>query len=87
LATSEPARPRRGDSGRRTHRIRPGPGIDRGDRRGRLRDLDDQRRVVLVAQRDGDRARAAANLVILFHLFGGKVRRFSELERAIPAIT
>jgi DNA-binding HxlR family transcriptional regulator len=26
-------------------------------------------------------------LVILFHLFGGRVRRFSELERAIPAIT
>jgi DNA-binding HxlR family transcriptional regulator len=26
-------------------------------------------------------------LVILFHLFGGKVLRFSELERAIPTIT
>ena len=26
-------------------------------------------------------------LVILFHLFGGKVRRFSDLERAIPKIT
>ena len=26
-------------------------------------------------------------LAILFHLFGGKVLRFSELERAIPAIT
>ena len=26
-------------------------------------------------------------LVILFHLFGGKLRRFSELERAIPAIS
>lgn len=26
-------------------------------------------------------------LVILFHLSGGKVRRFSELERAIPALT
>src|SRR6202171_4072684 len=26
-------------------------------------------------------------LVILFHLFGGKVQRFSELERAIPNIT
>ena len=26
-------------------------------------------------------------LVILFHLFGGKVLRFSELERAIPAIS
>lgn len=26
-------------------------------------------------------------LVILFHLFGGQVKRFSELERAIPAIT
>ena len=26
-------------------------------------------------------------LVILFHLFGGKVMRFSELERAIPNIT
>jgi DNA-binding HxlR family transcriptional regulator len=25
-------------------------------------------------------------LVILFHLFGGKVLRFSELERAIPSI-
>ncbi len=25
-------------------------------------------------------------LVILFHLFGGKVLRFSELERAIPTI-
>ena len=25
--------------------------------------------------------------VILFHLFGGKVLRFSELEKAIPAIT
>jgi DNA-binding HxlR family transcriptional regulator len=26
-------------------------------------------------------------LVILFHLFGGKVLRFSDLERAIPEIT
>lgn len=26
-------------------------------------------------------------LVILFHLFGGKVVRFSDLEKAIPAIT
>jgi DNA-binding HxlR family transcriptional regulator len=26
-------------------------------------------------------------LVILFHLFGGKVMRFCDLERAIPAIT
>jgi DNA-binding HxlR family transcriptional regulator len=26
-------------------------------------------------------------LVILFHLFGGQEKRFSELERAIPAIT
>ena len=26
-------------------------------------------------------------LVILFHLFGGKVRRFSDLARAIPNIT
>ena len=26
-------------------------------------------------------------LVILFHLFGGKVMRFSDLERAIPSIT
>src|SRR5467141_3460495 len=26
-------------------------------------------------------------LVILFHLFGGKVLRFSDLERAIPNIT
>lgn len=26
-------------------------------------------------------------LVILFHLFSGKLQRFSELERAIPAIT
>lgn len=26
-------------------------------------------------------------LVILFHLFGGKVRRFSDLERLIPAIS
>lgn len=26
-------------------------------------------------------------LVIVFHLFGGKVLRFSELERAIPAIS
>lgn len=26
-------------------------------------------------------------LVILFHLFDGNVRRFSELERAIPAIS
>lgn len=26
-------------------------------------------------------------LVILFHLFGGQVMRFSELEKAIPAIT
>src|ERR1700704_594153 len=26
-------------------------------------------------------------LVILFHLFGGNVLRFSELERAIPAIS
>ena len=26
-------------------------------------------------------------LEILFHLFGGQVRRFSELERAIPAVS
>ena len=26
-------------------------------------------------------------LVILFHLFGGKVRRFSDLRRAIPAVS
>ncbi|MBB58894.1 MAG: MarR family transcriptional regulator [Rhodospirillaceae bacterium] len=26
-------------------------------------------------------------LVILFHLFGGKIMRFSDLERAIPAIS
>lgn len=26
-------------------------------------------------------------LIILFHLFGGKVLRFSQLERAIPAIS
>jgi DNA-binding HxlR family transcriptional regulator len=26
-------------------------------------------------------------LVILFHLFGGKVLRFSQLERAIPGVT
>lgn len=26
-------------------------------------------------------------LLILFHLFGGKVQRFSDLERAIPAIS
>lgn len=26
-------------------------------------------------------------LVILFHLFGGRVRRFSDLERAIPDIS
>ncbi len=26
-------------------------------------------------------------LVILFHLFGGKVLRFSDLERAIPTIS
>jgi DNA-binding HxlR family transcriptional regulator len=26
-------------------------------------------------------------LVILFHLFGGKMLRFSDLERAIPAIS
>lgn len=26
-------------------------------------------------------------LVILFHLFGGQIRRFSDLERAIPAIS
>src|SRR5215475_6196897 len=26
-------------------------------------------------------------LVILFHLFGGKVMRFSDLERAMPAIS
>jgi DNA-binding HxlR family transcriptional regulator len=26
-------------------------------------------------------------LLILFHLFGGKLLRFSELERAIPAIS
>lgn len=26
-------------------------------------------------------------LVILFHLFGGKVMRFSELERAIPGVS
>jgi len=26
-------------------------------------------------------------LIILFHLFGGKVRRFSDLERLIPRVT
>lgn len=26
-------------------------------------------------------------LVILFHLFGGQVQRFSDLERAIPAVS
>ena len=26
-------------------------------------------------------------LIILFHLFGGKVLRFSDLERAIPNVT
>ena len=26
-------------------------------------------------------------LMILFHLFGGRVRRFSELRRAIPAVS
>ena len=26
-------------------------------------------------------------ILILFHLFGGKVLRFSDLERAIPAVT
>jgi DNA-binding HxlR family transcriptional regulator len=26
-------------------------------------------------------------LLILFHLFGGKMRRFSDIERAIPAIS
>src|SRR5882724_2360056 len=26
-------------------------------------------------------------LVILFHLFGGNVRRFSELRRAVPAVS
>ena len=26
-------------------------------------------------------------LVILFHLFGGRIKRFSELERAIPAVS
>jgi DNA-binding HxlR family transcriptional regulator len=26
-------------------------------------------------------------LVILFHLFGGKVMRFSDLERAVPAVS
>ena len=26
-------------------------------------------------------------LVILFHLFGGKMLRFSDLERAIPAVS
>lgn len=26
-------------------------------------------------------------LLILFHLFGGKTRRFSDLERAIPAVS
>jgi DNA-binding HxlR family transcriptional regulator len=26
-------------------------------------------------------------LVILFHLFGGKVMRFSDLERAVPKVT
>ncbi|MDD3446505.1 MAG: helix-turn-helix domain-containing protein, partial [Zavarzinia sp.] len=26
-------------------------------------------------------------LVILFHLFGGRILRFSDLERAIPAVS
>ena len=39
-----------------------------------------------VAGLDGVRA-IAVTLVILFHLFGGKVLRFSDLERAIPDIS
>ncbi len=31
--------------------------------------------------------RAAWKFLILFQLFGGKVTRFSDLERAIPAVT
>jgi DNA-binding HxlR family transcriptional regulator len=33
------------------------------------------------------RLRGRWKLLILFHLFGGKVLRFSDLERAIPEIT
>ena len=31
--------------------------------------------------------RGRGKLVILFHLFGGKVLRFSDLERAIPGVS
>jgi DNA-binding HxlR family transcriptional regulator len=31
--------------------------------------------------------KAGWKLVILFHLFGGKIMRFSDFERAIPNIT
>ena len=44
-----------------------------------------------LAARDVERAfkilEGRWKLLILFHLFGGKVLRFSELERAIPAIS
>jgi DNA-binding HxlR family transcriptional regulator len=45
----------------------------------------------LTAARDAEQAfkvlEGRWKLLILFHLFGGKVLRFSELERAIPAIS
>ena len=45
----------------------------------------------VTAAQDVDRAfkvlEGRWKLLILFHLFGGKVLRFSELERAIPAIS
>jgi len=45
----------------------------------------------VTAARDVERAfkvlEGRWKLLILFHLFGGKVLRFSELERAIPAIS
>ena len=45
----------------------------------------------VTAARDVERAfkvlEGRWKLLILFHLFGGKILRFSELERAIPAIS
>jgi DNA-binding HxlR family transcriptional regulator len=55
------------------------------------RERTDAKPTPATAARDVDAAlrllEGRRKLVILFHLFGGRVMRFSDLERAIPAIS
>jgi len=54
-----------------------------------LLQLSDEVTVIEAADHEGVLRLAVGRwkLIILFHLFGGKVLRFSDLERAIPAIS